>query len=117
MSVATGQAPAARVVTELAYDAFTGHDIDEIPHLDRARTIAGALIPGANRFGPARRNSPRRMECLWNLTVSKRSSTQSHKGLFKMLHATLLLFATPVPLPFENARRSPRAVESYATGK
>ena len=54
MSVATGQAPAARIVPEVAYDAFPGHDIDEIPNLDRARTIAAASIPGAKRFRPAR---------------------------------------------------------------
>lgn len=54
MSVATGQALHARIVPEVAYDAFPGHDIDEIPRLDRARIIAAASIPGAKRFRPVR---------------------------------------------------------------
>ena len=31
--------PSARVVSEVAYDAFPSHDIDEIRRLDRARTL------------------------------------------------------------------------------
>ncbi|MCY4140132.1 MAG: hypothetical protein OXF56_17950 [Rhodobacteraceae bacterium] len=49
-----GQAPAARIVPEVAKDALPGHGIAEIPVPEPVWTIAAASMPGAKRFRPAR---------------------------------------------------------------